>query len=455
MERTKKLKDVLILIALSSFVLLWGLWSGSLSSWDEATYAQIAREMLNSHNYIDLTLVGKAWSDKPPLYMWMTVIAYKVFGVNEFSARLFSALCGIGTVIVTYLLAFKLYSRRIAIASALILLSTFHFIWAGKVAMLDSPLTFFISLSIYCFIKGEDHKAYYFFSALVLGFAFMTKGAGALLMPVIIFIYMLVSKKLKILREPMLWAGLITTFFIVVSWHLMAFLHYGKDFVEGYFKKHVFMRVSRAIEGHTGTMFTYFKVIANKGRPWGIAVFIIAPFALWEFIRDKGKSRHALPFIWVVITISLFSMVQTKLNWYIIPIYPAISMLTGWGIDKLFGKRALILTVLCFVASLVYLTIEKNIFYPNYSGDTKALACAFREKVNDSEKILVFSGDHAVQFYFLDNGVNIDGVLKPAALMKEKNRYVIVDKTRLAELEKSKILIFMQNKSFVIIKIKP
>jgi len=89
MERAQTIKDITVLLLVASFVLLWNLGTGSLTSWDEAVYAQVAKEILISNNWIDLTHMGNAWSDKPPLYMWMTAIFYKLFGVNEFSARFF------------------------------------------------------------------------------------------------------------------------------------------------------------------------------------------------------------------------------------------------------------------------------------------------------------------------------------------------------------------------------
>ncbi|MDP8259085.1 MAG: glycosyltransferase family 39 protein, partial [Candidatus Aadella gelida] len=94
-EETKIKRDILILLAVTAFVFIFRLGSGSLSSWDEAFYAEVSREITGSGNWIDLTWTGVPWSDKPPLYMWMTACFYKIFGINEFSARFFSAIAGI------------------------------------------------------------------------------------------------------------------------------------------------------------------------------------------------------------------------------------------------------------------------------------------------------------------------------------------------------------------------
>jgi 4-amino-4-deoxy-L-arabinose transferase-like glycosyltransferase len=453
MEINEKLRDIVVLILIAGFVILWNLGTGSLLSWDEAVYAQVSKEILKSNNYIDLTWAGRPWSDKPPLYMWMTVIFYKMFGVNEFAVRLFSAFCGIGTVIVTYLLAFKLYSRRAAFAASLILVSTLHFIWASKVGMLDAALTFFISLSLYWFIVGTERKIFLFLSALVFGCAFLTKGFGALLIPIILTAYVLITGKTKLAHEPALWAGLSIVLVLVGFWHFMAIIHYGKEFIAGYVTKHLFSRIGQAVDGHTGTIFTYLKVISNKGRPWGIMFFFITPFALWEFFKKKGKSEHALPLIWVFTTMVVFSAVKTKLNWYIVPIYPAISILMGWGMDKALNKKTIIAVILCFIASLSYLVLEKHVFNLDYSHETKKLALFAKEKISDKDRIYIYGGDPAVRFYFSDENVNIEGFLTIPELLREKDRYVVLDKKTLNTIEESRVSIIGESPEFAIIKV--
>src|SRR5437867_2873148 len=112
--------DLLFLTALSSIFLFLYLGNGSLASWDEAIYASVAKEIIQSGNWLKFTLGGEPWTDKPPLAIWVTAVFYKLFGINEFSARFFSALCGLGTVIVTYLLGRKLLNRWTGFLGALV-----------------------------------------------------------------------------------------------------------------------------------------------------------------------------------------------------------------------------------------------------------------------------------------------------------------------------------------------
>jgi 4-amino-4-deoxy-L-arabinose transferase-like glycosyltransferase len=139
---------------------------GSLASWDEAIYGTSARELSRSSNWLDLTYGGIPWFDKPPLNMWVTAFFYKLFGIGEFSVRLFSALCGIGTVLVTYLFASRLFSRWIGFLSALVLVSSSHYLHFARFGQLDSPLTFFISSALYFFWMGRERNRYFIFSGI-------------------------------------------------------------------------------------------------------------------------------------------------------------------------------------------------------------------------------------------------------------------------------------------------
>ena len=335
----------------------------------------------------------------------------------------------------------------------LILISTWHFIWASKVGMLDAALTFFVSLSIYLFILGMKRKIYLLFSMLAFGLAFLTKGGGAFLIPIILLIYAIYEKKLGLIREPALWAGLSIVLLVVGGWHLTAFLNYGKEFIADSFIKHLFTRVARSVEGHEGTLLTYFKAISNKGRPWGVAAFFIIPIALWQlFAKKENAPKIALPAIWAITAMVVFSLIRTKLHWYIIPIYPAVSILTGWGADRILNKRTVPVILICALISLVYLTVEKKIFSLDYGHETKELAVSFKEKINP-QKIYIYDDDPSIRFYFWDEGVNVFSSLRPEDLSKEKNRYIVLSNKTLNKLDRSKFSVIRQSTDFAVVKV--
>lgn len=425
MERSKTIRDILIIFAVSGAVLLWNLGTGSLTSWDEGVYAQVAQEIFKSNNWIDLTFAGVAWSDKPPLCMWVTAVFYKIFGVNEFSARLFSALCAMATVISVYLLGKTLYSRRAAFASALFLLSVQHFIWSAKVGMLDAAFTFFITLSIFLFKLGEERRVYFIFSWIAFAFAFLTKGMGAFLIWLILLPYLIATKKLKILKERMFLLGVLTAVLLLAWWHLLALLHYGKDFIYGYFWKHLVVRTTEAAEGHVGTIFTYFKVIPNKGRPWGAFGFLALLFTIWRVFRKKEK-EHILPISWFIVVFLFFSLVKTKLHWYIMPLYPALALLLGFSGSKIFRKFTIPAVAVLVASVLMYLAIDRGVFNLDYAPDAKKTALEVRKVLPQSEKIYLYKIlDPSANFYFFAIGRNIKEPADLKKVLQQNNNYIL------------------------------
>ncbi|MEM1280119.1 MAG: 4-amino-4-deoxy-L-arabinose transferase, partial [Cyanobacteria bacterium P01_H01_bin.152] len=84
--------------------LFWNLGARSLADWDEAIYAQISKEIFHSNQWLTLHWGYKPWFHKPPLFMWLTTLAYYIFGVGEVGARAISAIAGTGLALLTYLL---------------------------------------------------------------------------------------------------------------------------------------------------------------------------------------------------------------------------------------------------------------------------------------------------------------------------------------------------------------
>lgn len=454
MERTKKL-DVAILAGASALVLLWGLGSGSLSSWDEALYAQVSREILTTGNWIDLSWAGQAWSDKPPLCMWATAFFYILFGVSEFSARLFSALCGVGTVLVTYLFADKLYNRKAALTAALLLLSTWHFIWVSKNGILDGALTFFIILSLYLFVAGETNKRCLFFSSLAFAAAFLTKGVAALLIPISIIAYVTVTRKFRIFKERSFILGAATALLILIAWHGVVFMHYGREFIANYFTKHLLTRTTHAVEGHTGGIFTYFKVIPNKGRPWGALGLIAVCVAVYR-VCVKKEVTHLMPLFLFASVLLVFSITKTKLHWYILPLYPALAMLAGAMCEKLFQRKTVaVMTVLC-LAALAYQIVSRRIFDLDHTPETKSLAHFMKASSLGGEPVYLYDiSDPAMQFYCAGFSKNVDSSVPLTSVLAQPvtRAYILVNRG-VDILALRGVRVATQNKDYIFIDVQ-
>ena len=160
--RPRRQFAVPILLAAGSGVLFfWNLGRASLQDWDEATYAEISREIWIFHDWIHLHWNYLPWFNKAPLYIWMTAALYPL-GVNAFWARAVSALAAVGTILITYGIGNRFYGRLVGIGSAVVLASCYQFIAAGRFGTSDMLLTFFLYGGLYAYVQTREHTRWWF-----------------------------------------------------------------------------------------------------------------------------------------------------------------------------------------------------------------------------------------------------------------------------------------------------
>jgi 4-amino-4-deoxy-L-arabinose transferase-like glycosyltransferase len=305
---------------LACAVLLPLLGHKPLAEWDEAIYAEVAREMLHG-SWLVPHWNGQLWLEKPPLMLWITAIFFKLFGVTEFWARAGSAFSGIG--IVTLLHGWLARTRDLLTAwlSTVILLATFGFLHVCHVGEMDVLLSLgcCVALSGLSQVQAGNRSGWYWFW---LGFAIavMTKGAAAVTIPIAALIFASIQRW-KLPQFGVACAlGFAGFLALVLPWHIAMYQRFGSEFIGEYFGLHVLARATQQIEGHR-TYWWYYVVVLIASAPPFVLLYPIA-------IR-RGFSRAQLqPWaIFTVITVVFFTLIQTRLPHYIAPAYPAFSLL--------------------------------------------------------------------------------------------------------------------------------
>lgn len=201
-ELRSKNTYLLILFLLSTVCLFANLWIGDLGL-DSAVYATVSRSILRSNDWIVLHYEHcKEYIDfwqHPPLFFWMTAVSFKVFGISEFAARFVSAFLGVFTILLVYLIGYRVSnSYKIGFLSGLVLLTTQPFLEISRKCQLDVPFAFFITLSILFFILAiqKDGK-YYILLGISAGLAILTKGLPAVSIICIVFLFFILRKDFK------------------------------------------------------------------------------------------------------------------------------------------------------------------------------------------------------------------------------------------------------------------
>jgi len=433
-EKREITLDLLFLVPVALFFLLFNLGNGALASWDESIYAVIAREIVRSGDWMTLTYQGQVWFEKPPLVFWGMGGCFKLFGISEFSARLFPALCGAGAVIAAYFLGRKLFNRAVGFSGALILLSAAHFLKVARFAVTDAPFTFFLTLAFTLFYMGRSRKRYFLLAGIPLGLAVMTKGFLALVFIPITVGFCVFAKEPRILKNVYYWGAFALGAGIALPWFLYEYLHFGSRFSDEILGLHVIERALKVSAGHEGNAYFYIRTFINKFRPWFFIGLVSAPFFIYKAVRER-KPEFVFLTCWIVFFFCLITLARTKLPWYILPIYPPLALTMGYLLDK-FSRGNRTLVRLVFLAVLVSHIPLSGIFKPDYARDIKGIAPAVREHVPGAEVYLYnYHEDPAVVFYTEKKGVALnDAETFMKRLGEEPSFYCLIRRHNFEEL---------------------
>ncbi len=339
------------LIAFTTFFLGYGLipWLGGsvmgLVGADEPRYAQVAREMLARRDYITPVLYGKPWLEKPALYYWRAMFAFKDFGVHGWSARLPSAEFAWILVVLIYL-----HMRRFRpggqLDAALITVSCAAVIGFARGASTDMQLAapFCIGMLGWYAWYETDKKFWLFDLYFFGGAATLAKGPVApFLAGCIIIIFAALRREWSLLRRTIWIPGILLYLAMVLPWFI-AVQHRNPQFVRVFFLQHNLERFATDRFRHFQPIWYYLPVMGLAVMPW----IALAGSALWDAIRnsfDEWKVRRnpdryvgnprlgdAFPeflVVWAIFPVVFFSFSQSKLPGYILPAVPPITILCG------------------------------------------------------------------------------------------------------------------------------
>ncbi|MEM4725276.1 MAG: glycosyltransferase family 39 protein, partial [Candidatus Hadarchaeum sp.] len=234
---------LLLLLALAAAtIMFWRLGEGSLGDYDEAAYAQIAQEMLWLNDFNTLRWNGMEFFDKPPLCLWLTALAYKVFGINEFAARFVSACSGVLVILLIYVLGRDLFGKRaIGLGAAMILLASsrnlsshsYNFVSLARVGMLDMPLILLMALSVWFAWQGQRDARWLVWLGIPLGLGLMVKSVAGFMAYGIVALFLLSGARSCWWRKETLW-GFLLSLLIAAPWHLGQLLIWGRRFWDSY-----------------------------------------------------------------------------------------------------------------------------------------------------------------------------------------------------------------------------
>jgi len=327
------------LLLLAAVTFFAGLGRGAITDSDEAFYADAAREMVASGDWVTPHYNYEPRFQKPVLYYWLTAAASLVVGENETASRLWAAMAGLGLVLVTAAAGRRWYDESTGLLAGAMVATNFGYFSIGRMALPDLPLAFCITLAIWAAMvatleQERSPRKFVLLAALALGLGFLTKGPVGLIIPAIVIVPVLLIERRSIALEPRdLALGFLVMIAVAVPWYVVMWLRHGTEYLQGFFIGDNLERFATDRFNDPRPWWFYLPIVAGGLLPWTpLALVWLGPVT--QFMRrrrDIGTIDLRL-LLWAVLPLAFFSLSVGKQPRYILPVLPPLALLLASSI---------------------------------------------------------------------------------------------------------------------------
>lgn len=278
------------------------------------------------------TIWDEPYLNKPPLIHSLTALVYSFFGVSELTTRIVGASLTALSVPLLYSLARELFlPRNYALFSALVYLTTMPVVRHGRLAMLDGAVLCFQMLLMLSILKSRRDLRWSLPTGLSFALICLSKGWMIGILFVAIAFLFLAWDTPRLISSVYLWLGLLLGSVPVIAWQLAQYKYYGENFINTSIKDQSVDRIFTAVEGHQGPIWYYFLELLKYPHPW----LFIAVYGIAIAYKNQNWSWAKFILVWSSIYLVIISIMGTKLPWYIMPIYPALSIAAGVALAQI------------------------------------------------------------------------------------------------------------------------
>ena len=313
-----------------------GSWLLPITDPTESVYALTAKEMLAAGDWLSPRIYGDFWFDKPIMFYWELLIAYKIFGVGEFASRFFPAVFATLGMFLTYFFGAKLYDKKIGFAAAIILATSLEYWYLSHAVITDMTLLVMFSLTLMTFYMGyrEKNPRLYLISFAASGVAVLTKGPIGFFLPgLIILIFLAWQKDLSHLKEIFRAKNFLLFAAIVSIWYLpMTFIH-GSEFIENFLGVHNLLRATVSEYAKTDVWYYYSLISLIGFFPWSVLLIIGAIKNLRSLPTLDVPEKFLA--VWALTVVIFFQLCATKYVTYTLPaMIPAAILIAKYFVSR-------------------------------------------------------------------------------------------------------------------------
>jgi 4-amino-4-deoxy-L-arabinose transferase-like glycosyltransferase len=350
------------LVVICAFAFLFGLGRLSLVGPDEPRFAEAGREMFETGDYISPRVAGVVAFDKPALLYWGMAASYHVLGVSEFAARLPSALAALVCVLLLYHTIATTLTARLAFISSATLATSLLFLGLARAAITDMLFVSSLSAALLCLFlyamkAGRERMIYLAASGAAVGLAVLAKGVvGLALFGAVGVASLVVTRRPDKInwRDLLIWVAICLA--VISVWYVPVTIKHGHAFVDDFIIKHHFKRFTSNYYKHPQPVWFYIPLTIAGLLPW--AAFLIPAAARLRRIKPRARNTAdyllAIAWVWFAVIFIFFSLSQSKLPSYILPAFPALAIIVGVEVERVWdGARDTWLNVAAWLTVLI------------------------------------------------------------------------------------------------------
>jgi 4-amino-4-deoxy-L-arabinose transferase-like glycosyltransferase len=315
-------------------VALWALDARTLVPPDEGRYAEMAREMFTSGDWITTRLNGIKYFEKPPLQTWMNALTFALFGLGDWQARLWTGLCGIGGVLLTGYTGHKVFGQRVGFYAALVLGSCFYWVACSQINSLDMSLSGMMTLTLCALLLAQrdgasarERRNWMLACWAGMALSVLAKGLIGLVLPgAILVFYTIFARDWNIWTRLHIGKGLLLFFAIAAPWFVLVGLANPEQphffFVHEHFDRFLLKEHHRE-----AAWWIFFALLAAGSVPW---VGVLVQSLVLGARREGGVFQpRMMLLVWTAFIVLFFTKSSSKLPGYILPVFPAVALLVA------------------------------------------------------------------------------------------------------------------------------
>ena len=304
---------------------------------DEGRYAEIAREMSVSGDWVTPRLNGIKYFEKPALQYWITAAAYDAFGVHHWTARLWPALAGFASVSFIAYVGFRLGGVRLGLYSAAALGGSAWEVINAHFLTLDAGLTLWMGVGIGALLIAQrggatlrEERSWMLVAWAALALAVLSKGLIGIVLPAgALVMYTLATRDIRVWQRLHIVAGVGLFLAIAAPWFVAVSLR-NPGFFEFFFIHEHFTRFLTDEARRPGSWWYFLPIVAIGMLPW-IVVFAWTLRRAWTDapVERNGFCWPRFALVWAAFILFFFSVSSSKLPSYVLPMAPALALIVG------------------------------------------------------------------------------------------------------------------------------